>query len=112
MPTELTLGSGFENPEKSPSAKSQYPGDRNRDIKTSKKFGKSQNLGDQDRDLKIPKNPEEISKNQKWKIPKSRGSGSRFENSEKIPRKSRKIRSGKSQNPRDRNLFFWDIPKT
>ena len=40
------------------------------------------------------------------KIPKSRGSGSGFENPEKIPSE----KSRKSQNPGDRDLFFRDIP--
>ena len=40
------------------------------------------------------------------KIPKSRGSGSGFENPEKIPSE----KSRKSRNPRDRDLFFRDIP--
>ena len=40
------------------------------------------------------------------KIPKSRGSGSGFEN----PEKTQSEKSRKSRNPRDRDLFFRHIP--
>ena len=59
IPKSRGSGSGFENPEKIPkekSRKSQNPGDRDRDFKTSKKSRKNP-------ESKIPK------------IPKSRGSG-------------------------------------
>ena len=111
------LGWGFENPEKILSAKSQNPGDEDRDFSFLA-------ISKNPRNPKIPGIGIGIWKSRKdpeCQIPKSRtlGSGlksrgSGFENNEIIPRKSWKIPSGKSQKsryPGNRNLFFRDIWK-
>ena len=95
IPKSRGSGSGFENPEKIPKEKSR----------------KSQNPGDRDRDFKTSKKSRKIPKAKSPKIPKSLGSGLGFENFEIIPKKSRVKNPENSKIP-GIGIYFFGISRS